>query len=116
MTELSEQKCTACRPGSPRVDPQEVELLLAQIPTWQVVEEQGIQKLTRRFHTQNYQNTMRLVNQIAELANTEDHHPTLLVEYGAVTVWWWTHAIGGLHRNDFILAARTDKLLDQRQE
>jgi len=46
------------------------------------------------------------------LADAEDHHPTLLVEWGRVTVSWWTHSLGGLHRNDFVMAARTDRILD----
>ena len=54
-------------------------------------------------------------DEIAELAEKEGHHPALLTEWGRTTVTWWTHKIKGLHRNDFVMAAKTDELFGRRQ-
>ena len=53
---------------------------------------------------------LEFTNQVGELAEQEDHHPSILTEWGRVTVTWWTHAVSGLHVNDFISAAKTDQL------
>jgi len=56
---------------------------------------------------------MDFTNQVAKIANDEDHHPAILTEWGKVTVTWWTHKIRGLHLNDFIMAAKTDQLASE---
>ena len=105
---LAEQQCVACRPGAPPVSEQELEDFLSQYPKWEVIEEDGIPQLKRRFRFKDYSQAVSFVNQIAELAQEEDHHPALLLEWGLVTVTWWTHVIRGLHQNDLIMAARTE--------
>ncbi len=81
------------------------------MPEWILVEEDGIEKLQRHFSFKNFVDALAFTNQVGELAEKEGHHPAILTEYGKVTVTWWTHKIGGLHRNDFISAAKTDALM-----
>ena len=112
MTSLTTQSCEACRADAPRVTDQERQELHPQIPEWILVEEDGIEKLQRHFSFKNFVDALAFTNQVGELAEKEGHHPAILTEYGKVTVTWWTHKIGGLHRNDFICAAKTDALLN----
>ncbi len=107
--ELTELRCEACRPGSPQVTEAEIKELTPQIPDWEIVEVKGVPRLRRTFKLDGWMPAVRLTNAIAALANEEDHHPSILLEWGKVTVSWWTHAIKGLHRNDFIMAAKTDQ-------
>lgn len=110
MSELVNRNCEACRVGAPRATEAEIREYLPLIPDWQVLEEEGVQKLMRRFPTASYAGTVRLANAVADLAESEGHHPVILLEFAAVTVWWWTHKIGGLHVNDFVMAAKTDRV------
>jgi 4a-hydroxytetrahydrobiopterin dehydratase len=84
--------------------------LRPQIPDWQVVERDGIPRLERVFKFPNFAAALAFTDRVGALAEAEGHHPALLTEWGRVTVTWWTHKIGGLHRNDFIMAAKTDRL------
>ncbi|GIW09150.1 MAG: putative pterin-4-alpha-carbinolamine dehydratase 1 [Dehalococcoidia bacterium] len=113
MTSLTEQKCVACRPDAPAVTPQEREQLLPQIPQWRLVEREGIPRLERVFRFKNYLDALEFTNRVAAAAEEEGHHPAILLEWGKVTVSWWTHAIRNLHLNDFISAAKTDRIYDQ---
>jgi 4a-hydroxytetrahydrobiopterin dehydratase len=108
MNNLSEIKCESCKPGAPLVTQKEIKEYMPLIPDWEIVEEEGVRKLKREYLTGDYHATMKLVNFIAELANEEDHHPLMVVEYSSLTVLWWSHKIKGLHLNDFIMAAKSD--------
>jgi len=110
MSELSEMKCTACRGGEPTLTDVEIAELLPQVPEWQIVQRAGIERLERVFRFRNFAQALAFTNKVGEQAEEEGHHPALLTEWGKVTVTWWTHKIGGLHRNDFIMAAKTDEL------
>jgi 4a-hydroxytetrahydrobiopterin dehydratase len=110
MTQLSSMKCEACRHGAPTVTDREIEEYRPQVPDWDLVERDGIQRLERVFDFADFRAALDFTNRVGELAEEEGHHPALLTEWGRVTVTWWTHKIRGLHRNDFILAARTDTL------
>ena len=114
MTDLSREHCEACRADAPKVSDEELAVLLKQIPDWQPIVRNRMVQLQRVFRFQNFNRAMAFSNQVAELAEAADHHPAILTEWGKVTVTWWTHKINGLHRNDFILAARTDALLAQQ--
>jgi 4a-hydroxytetrahydrobiopterin dehydratase len=107
---LTELKCVACRGGEPTVTDEEARELHPQIPEWQVQERDSVKQLERMFKFKNFAEALRFTNQVGELAEEEDHHPRLVTEWGKVTVTWWTHKIKGLHRNDFIMAAKTDEL------
>ena len=110
MPELASMRCEACRKGAPTATEQERAEYLPQIPHWSVVEREGIERLERVFTFPDFATALAFTNRVGELAEREGHHPALLTEWGRVTVTWWTHKIRGLHRNDFILAARTDPL------
>ncbi|WP_416305573.1 4a-hydroxytetrahydrobiopterin dehydratase [Neptunicella sp. SCSIO 80796] len=112
MSELSNQKCEACRADAPKVTDQELAELMKMIPDWVPVPRDGIMQLEREFKFKNFKLAMAFANQVGELAEAEFHHPSILLEWGKVTVTWWTHKINGLHKNDFICAAKTDELLD----
>ncbi|AWL11338.1 4a-hydroxytetrahydrobiopterin dehydratase [Saliniradius amylolyticus] len=111
MSELSQQKCEACRADAPKVDEEELATLIREIPDWETKVREGIMQLERGFKFKNFRQALSFANEVGELAEEEGHHPAILVEWGKVTVTWWTHAIHGLHKNDFICAAKTDKLL-----
>ncbi len=111
MSTPSAERCVACRRDSPRVTEAEVADLRRQIPDWQLVERDGIARLERTFHVPTFADALTFTNRVGALAEEEGHHPALLTEWGRVTVTWWTHKIRGLHRNDFIMAAKTDALV-----
>lgn len=111
MSELKQQTCEACNVNAPKVTDAELAELMAQIPDWSPVVRDGVMQLERQFKFKNFKLALAFTNQVAEIAEAEFHHPTLVTEWGKVTVVWWTHAINGLHKNDFIMAARTDALL-----
>lgn len=109
MTELSEMKCTACHKDAPRVTEEEINELKPQIPEWQMSERKGVPCLERSYKLRNFAEALALTNRVGEMAEEEGHHPEITLEWGRVTVAWWTHKIKGLHRNDFIMAAKTDQ-------
>jgi len=111
MSPLSAERCIACRSDSPRVTSAEVAELRREILDWQVLERDGIARLERVFHFPNFADALAFTNRVGALAEAEGHHPAILTEWGRVTVTWWTHKIRGLHRNDFIMAAKTDVLV-----
>tara|TARA_B100000965_G_C19256682_1_gene611174 strand:- start:341 stop:679 length:339 start_codon:yes stop_codon:yes gene_type:complete len=110
MSDLIKQKCVACRADAPRVTDDELPKLLKEIPDWQPITTESVLKLNKVFNFENYAEAVSFTNKVAELAEEEDHHPAILLEWGRVEVTWWTHKIGGLHKNDFIAAAKTDRL------
>jgi len=114
MSALSGERCVACRRDSPRVTDAEAAELKRQIPDWRLVERDGIARLERTFEVPSFADALALTNRVGALAEEEGHHPALLTEWGRVTVSWWTHKIRGLHRNDFIMAAKTDALAAAR--
>jgi len=111
MSTLSAERCIACRRDSPRVTESEIAELMREVSGWQILERDGIARLERVFHLPNFVDALAFTNRVGALAETEGHHPALLTEWGRVTVTWWTHKIRGLHRNDFIMAAKTDALV-----
>lgn len=108
MTELLEQKCVPCTGSLPTATKAEMNTYKTQIPDWDIVTEDGELRLQRVYQFSNFQKALAFTNQIGEIAEAEGHHPALLTEWGKVTVTWWTHAINGLHHNDFIMAAKSD--------
>ncbi len=110
MSELGQMHCEACRADAPRVEGEECEALLQQVPGWALAQHDEVPRLVRVYPFANFADALAFANRVGELAEAEGHHPALLVEWGRVTVSWWTHKIRGLHRNDFIMAARTDAL------
>jgi len=110
MEKLSQQKCVACRGGEPMLTEAEIDDLHPQVAEWQVKDVAGIKRLERVFKFKNFAQALEFTNKIGAIAEEEDHHPLIITEWGRVTIQWWTHAVKGLHKNDFIMAAKTDEL------
>lgn len=107
---LTAESCVACRADSPRVSDDELRELRQQIPDWEVKVRDGVPQLEHTYSFPDFAGALTFTQKVGELAEREQHHPTLVTEWGKVTVTWWTHKIHGLHRNDFIMAAKSDEI------
>ena len=114
MIPLTEQKCVPCEKGAPLLTDEKLADLKPQIPDWKVVEDSGIQKLHRAFKFKDFKQALDFVNDLGELAEAHFHHPTIVLDWGKVQVFWTTHKIKGLHENDVIMAAKSDGLYSGR--
>jgi len=113
MLELSQQSCEACRAGAPRFSDADLKDLMPSIPDWSIVVVDEIMRLSREFSFKNFEQAMVFSNLVGDIAEAAGHHPAILTEWGKVTVTWWTHKIKGLHKNDLIMAARSDQLFQK---
>ena len=108
MSELTHQKCIPCEVGGEALKADEIAQVLPQLEgLWNVVEHK---KLVRDFKFKNFVENIAFINKVAELAESEGHHPDLHVHYNKLTIELWTHAVGGLSVNDFIVAAKINTL------
>ena len=107
---LTKGKCEACNIDAPLVSDTEKEKFMIELDNWQIISVEGIEQLHKVFMFDTYQDAMRFSQTVAGLADHEDHHPKIVLEWGKVEVFWWTHKIKGLHKNDFICAAKTDQI------
>ncbi len=105
---LKESKCEACTIDAPLVSDSEAKVLLLELDGWVIENDSGIDQLIKTYKFSNYAESLDFSNKVADLAESEDHHPKIVLEYGSVEVSWWSHKIKGLHKNDFICAAKTD--------
>ena len=108
---LAGKTCTPCKGGIPPLTLQEVERFHAQVPQWEVRDE--ARRIQRRFQFRNFGEALKFVQQIGELAETEGHHPDISFGWGYASVSLQTKKIKGLHENDFIVAAKIDRLFDR---
>lgn len=113
--EISQMNCVPCRKGEPSLSAAEIAALQPEVPGWDLVEVEGEARLRRRFRFKTYARAAAFTQAVAEQADAQDHHPAILLEWRQVTVEWWTHVLNGLHRNDFIMAARCDRIYSQFQ-
>lgn len=113
MSDLAKQEFEACRPDAPKATAEEIQLLGADIPDWEIVEVDAEKQLKRVFKLKNFVQAQALTNKVGDLAEEVNHHPVIILEYGKVTVHWWSHEIHGLHKNDFVVAARTDQAYEE---
>ena len=111
MPNLAELKCVACRGGEPTLTADQIAELQPQAPGWRVKKVDGVPRLERTFKFKDFIEAVAFTNKVGLIAEKQDHHPLIVTEYGRVTVAWWTHKINGLHKNDFIMAAKTDLLI-----
>lgn len=109
MATLADQNCVRITAESPRLTEAEVDAYLTQVPGWKSFDQEGEKRLQREYKFKDFSQALAFTNRIGTLAEQQDHHPALLTEWGKVTVTWWTHRIKGLHLNDFIMAAKTDR-------
>jgi 4a-hydroxytetrahydrobiopterin dehydratase len=109
-TPLADEHCARVTKASKRIDDAARAELVEQIPDWQIQTRDGIERLEREFRFADFSGALAFTNRVGEAANAEDHHPAILTEWGRVTIAWWTHVVAGLHRNDFVMAAKTDAI------
>lgn len=105
-TELSQKKCVPCEGGVPPLSPERIEDLLTVVEGWETRDG----KLTKSFRFADFRAAMAFLNRVALVAEAEGHHPDFCVHYNRVDLTVWTHAIGGISENDFVLAAKIDSL------
>jgi 4a-hydroxytetrahydrobiopterin dehydratase len=106
--DFTTKRCVPCEGGVPRMAPAEVASALGSLDGWEARE--GSTQLHRHYRFRDFREAMRFVDAMADLAEDEGHHPDFTVHYSTVDVTLWTHAIGGLSENDFIVAAKLDRL------
>ena len=111
MTNLTKQKCEACTIDAPLVDEKRFTELLKELDGWEIIYE-DINILSKTYSFDNYEDSVKFATDIVKLSEDEDHHPSILLEWGSVRVQWWSHKIKGLHMNDFICAAKTEALIN----
>jgi 4a-hydroxytetrahydrobiopterin dehydratase len=108
--QLADEHCIALTRHARCVNAGERDVLLAAVPDWCVLIVDGIERLERGFSVKDFAGALELTNRVGALAEREDHHPAIVTQWGRVNVSWWTHTVGGLHRNDFVMAAQTDRI------
>ena len=109
--DLASKKCVPCRGGVPTLTPSQAQEFLSQTPEWRL--EENATRLRRRFEFEDFVKAIEFVNRVAQIAEAEGHHPDIAIHWNKVDLVLWTHKIGGLHENDFILAAKIDRLLKE---
>ncbi len=107
---LADSQCVPCHSDTPLATDADIAQWRGELPEWKLIEEDGIEKLQRTFSFPDFQSALDFTNLVGKLSQEQGHHPAIHTEWGKVIVIWWTQKIGGLHRNDFICAARTDSL------
>lgn len=108
---LRGKSCVPCRGGVLPLTPEQARDTLSGTPGWSL--EEGATRLRRRFEFEDFAKAMEFINRVAEIAEREGHHPDIAIHWNKVDLVLWTHKIGGLHENDFILAAKVDRLLEE---
>lgn len=111
MEALSEKKCTPCRGGVPPLTREEAEPLHAQAPEWQLLDD--AHRIERRFRFPDFREALAFVDEVGALAEADGHHPDIGFGWGYATVSLRTKKIKGLHENDFIMAAKIDRLFEK---
>ncbi|HEX7042308.1 MAG TPA: 4a-hydroxytetrahydrobiopterin dehydratase [Patescibacteria group bacterium] len=109
MTDLTQKHCVPCEGGTPPLTNEEEDKLMSQINDWILIRD-GNHKLRKQFKFQNFLEAVSFVNKIAKVAESEGHHPDIYIFYNKVQIDLFTHAVGGLSENDFIMAAKINKL------
>ncbi|HEX2225330.1 MAG TPA: 4a-hydroxytetrahydrobiopterin dehydratase [Thermoanaerobaculia bacterium] len=106
-TDLAARKCEPCEAGTPAVKGEELRRLHAQLDGWILANEHHLEK---EYRFPDFRQALSFVNRLGEVAEQEGHHPDIFLTWGKVKVTLWTHSVGGLSQNDFILAAKADQL------
>jgi len=119
MTKLTEKRCVPCEGGTPPLDDAATSLLLGEVDGWRRVAGENADKnkprITKQFRFKDFLGAMAFLNKMAAIAEAEGHHPDFCVHYNVVDVSLWTHSVGGLSENDFILAAKVDVMMQKLQ-
>ena len=112
MEELLSKTCVPCSGQLPPATDEEINRFKTQVPDWDVIKDEDKSYLQRVYQFPDFKKALAFTQAVGDIAEQEGHHPVITTEWGKVTVTWWTHAINGLHQNDFIMAAKTDDLLN----
>ena len=104
---LDTQKCVPCEGGVPKISIKDAIILNKAIPKWKIVNKHH---LVREYKFKDFKEALKFVNSVGKIAEKEGHHPDIILKWGYVKIKLFTHAIRGLHQNDFIIAAKIDKL------
>src|SRR3989344_2579338 len=107
--DLASKKCVPCEGGDAPLARVKVEKFLNEVPKWKL-DEDGILKIARNFKFKDFKEALAFVNKVGYIAEKEGHHPKISFTWGKVEITLWTHAVGGLSENDFILAAKIDRI------
>ena len=110
MVELHQMKCKVCRTGDPSLSDTEIIVLHRQIPNWEVKSVKAVKRLERVFIFEEFAHARLFVDKASAIAEQENHQPLLTMEHRKVILSLWTHKVNGLHLNDFIMAAKMDRL------
>ncbi|MAH74160.1 MAG: hypothetical protein CBC09_09350 [Cellvibrionales bacterium TMED49] len=110
LTFLYNRNCNSEYGASECLPSKAIDNLLSELKGWEIVTENNLCKLRCTFSCGTFLESMSLANAIAEISDDQNHHPCLMVEWGKVTVTWWTHELSGLHLNDFIMAAKCSQI------
>jgi len=111
-TPLKSRKCVPCEAGTPPLGVEEIKNYLSDLNNWEVLENN---KIIKEFKFKDFKEAMEFVNKVADLAENEGHHPNIGINYNKVEIVLWTHSIGGLSENDFILAIKLDNLKNENR-
>ena len=107
--DLTQQKCVPCEGGVKPFDTSEIQLYQSYLKTtWEINDNKKIEK---KFTFKGFKDAIAFVNKVAEIAESEGHHPDMEISYNVVEIEIWTHAIGGLSVNDFILARKIESII-----
>jgi 4a-hydroxytetrahydrobiopterin dehydratase len=109
--DLASKTCVPCRGGIPPLTQEQARELLPNAPGWSLGENGT--RLLRRFEFEDFKKAIAFVNRVADIAEEQGHHPDIAIHWNKVDLVLWTHKIGGLHENDFILAAKVNRLLEE---
>jgi len=107
MNDLASRECVPCRGGVPPMQADEIERLLKQLDSWEVIDGHHLRKV---YDFKNFRDSLAFVNRVGNLAEEQGHHPDICFGWGKAEITIWTHKINGLTESDFVLAAKIDKL------
>jgi 4a-hydroxytetrahydrobiopterin dehydratase len=108
-TTLSSKKCVPCEGEIIPLSPQQADAMLLQLPGWELLTEG--KELRRRLTFPDFASALAFVNKVGEMAESEGHHPDIRMGWGYAEFRLWTHALGALHENDFIIASKINALI-----
>ncbi|MBR62094.1 MAG: 4a-hydroxytetrahydrobiopterin dehydratase [Dehalococcoidia bacterium] len=109
---LRNKDCVKTKADTPKLQNSDIKKLLKETPKWIICNDTETPRLIREFSFPDYSSALKFVNKVGIESDKQDHHPKIVLEWGLVRVEWWTHSIGGLHTNDFIMAYRCDHMND----
>jgi 4a-hydroxytetrahydrobiopterin dehydratase len=110
MSDLASETLDPRQSAASQLPSEHASALLRALPGWLLKKVDGVERIEKVYSFKDFSQALAFTNQVGALAEQENHHPALLTEWGQVTVGWWSHSLGGLHRNDLIMAAKTDQL------